>query len=675
MSAVLLGAALCLSGWALAESEDPPADVADDDVAVDDVADDDVADDAPQAVAPLQQAPTPLYYGTADLQGSGMAPTLVERRYLDKLMRRTTDPQPNRSVVVAANGGGLRAANYTTAIMLGLSALQAEEGASMLDTVDGWSSVSGGNFPILQYMAWLHSLEPGGDRSGPYVDAAGHLDVEALDAHLRTMRANMDMDALKRWRPQGMARMLDRHLGVDHELSLKHLEEDDDIPGWIPNSVMAPSGQLLPITTHTVWLRRDRSGTGQCRRRAGPATHLPANLAAMASSAVPGAVPPVAACVGSAKVGDHRGQATEAWLLDGAWSDRMGLATAFDLVTTLPEQHQRVVIAVDSRPQPQVNRSLPAGMRWDSFAAALGHGIVHKLKRRVQLIGTGLELMRYRADHLLMGHYFGHGPEGPVDDIQRDALQDERYSRCLHFQTGHGESGACEPERFGLERVNQAARWAGEPLQEVHTLRLGTDLLLQPELWNLDERGFTVRRQNSCQRIAARLFTVLALQPTDLSLGGAFLVDEEDITTRDGSKLMYPYGMEPWETPERQAAILSAGLLTVFLHADTLHKHLAAKDEPYSERKVSERFVRAIDPAMSEVIGVNFRDSTNARDWWQCTGLGFPTDAEHERDKVNDNCEDRSVESAERDTSHVDRSLPQCAAHKDPKRDSRKVKR
>ncbi len=90
---------------------------------------------------------------------------------------------------------------------------------------------------------------------------------------------------------------------------------------------------------------------------------------------------------------------------------------------------------------------------------------------------------------------------------------------------------------------------------------------------------------------------------------------------------------------------------------------------------MSERFVTALDPAMSHAIAVNFRDSTNARDWWQCTGLGFPIDEKHERDKVNDNCEDRSAESGDVDTSFVDRSLPQCLDHKDPKRRSRKAKR
>ena len=603
-----------------------------------------------------------------------MAPTLVERRHLEKLMRRTSDPQPDRSVVVAANGGGLRAANYTSAIMLGLSALASSDQHTMLDTVDGWSAVSGGNFPILQYLSHLHKLEPGGDRSGPYVNATGQLDVTALDAHLQTLRSNMDIAALIRWRPRGVTRMLGQHLQIDSQLTLKHLEENDDIPGWIPNSVMAPSGQLLPITTHSVWLRQERNGVEQCRRRAGPATHFPATLAAMASSAVPGAVPPVAACVGSAKEGDHRGAATEAWLLDGAWSDRMGLATAFDLVTTLQPQHKRIVIALDSRPQPQVNRSLPAGMRWDSFGAALGHGFIQKLKRRVQLIGTGLELMRYQADTLLMGHYFGRGPDGPVSDIQRKALLDERYSRCLHFNTGYGESGGCEPDRYGLERVNAASRWAGEPLQDVHTLRLGTDLLLQPHLWNLEDRGFNQARQDSCETIAARLFTVLALQPTDLSLGGAFLVEEE-LITRDGSKLMYPYGMESWETPERQAVLMAAGLLTVFLHADTLHEHLASDGLPYSETAMSERYVEALAPAMRHSIAVNFRDSTNARDWWQCTGLGFSIEAEREHDRVNDNCEDRSAESADHDTSVVDRTLPPCVHHEDPTRAPRKAKR
>lgn len=613
-------------------------------------------------------ATPPLYYGTADLQGSGMAPLLIEREYLRKLMERSTDPQPHRSIVVAANGGGLRAANYTTGIMLGLSALMADADTTLLDTVDGWSSVSGGNYPILQHMARLYAAPTDSRAPGPYVQPDGGLDLDELDAHLDSLRANMDMEALGRWHPRRMTKVLDKHLGVPRELTLKDFEEDERLPGWVPNSVLAPSGQLIPLTTHSAWLRRERTGTTQCRRRGGPATHLPANLAAMASSAVPGAIPPVPACVASAKQGHRREEATEAWLIDGAWTDRMGMATALDLATALPDQTARVVLAIDSRPQPQVNRALPPGMRWDAFAVAPGHNLVRKLKRRVQLIGTGLELMRYRADQHLMRTYFGEGPSQPVPPSQREVLRYEQYSRCDHFYVSADAARSCDPERFGREGVHPVARYPGEDEHEVHLIRLGSDLLLQPEAWHLAARGFSDARQRQCERTAARLFTVLALQPTDLSLGGAYLMDEDDVSGDDGTHLMYPYSNRARDTPERQAALVAAGVLSVLLQADTLHDHLADDRTAYDESALQARFVAGLDPAMRRSIGVNFRSAPQAADWYGCTGLAFPTEPVHENDGVNDNCEDRSIETLDRDTSTVDRSLPPCADHPEPRK-------
>mgnify|MGYP000577602156 CR=1 FL=1 len=627
---------------------------------------------APPAALARDHGPvTPLYYGTADLQTSGMAPHLIERPYLRKLMTRTTDPQPERSVVVAANGGGLRAANYTSGIMLGLSALTAAPDTTLLDTVDGWSSVSGGNFPILQHIARLHEAPGDTVPAGPYATSAGTLDVQQLDRHLESLRANMDIEALGRWHPRRMTKVLDKHLGVDRALTLKDFEEDPRLPGWVPNSVLAPSGQLIPLTTHSAWLRRERTGTEQCRRRGGPATHLPANLAAMASSAVPGAIPPVPACVASAKHGKRREDPTEAWLIDGAWTDRMGMASALDLVTALPHQTTRVVVAIDSRPQPQVNRALPPGMRWDAFAAAPGHNLVRKLKRRVQLIGTGLELMRYRADQLIMGTYFGEPTPDPIPESQRAVLQYEGYSRCEHFYVAADAARSCDPERFGSEGVHLVSRYPGDTPAEVHLLRLGSDLLLQPPEWHLAARGFSDDRQAQCARTAARLFTVLAIQPTDLSLGGAYLMEEEEVVHGDGTRLMYPYSNKARDTPERQAALVAAGLLSVFLHADTLHEHLASPSTPYIEEDVQARFVRTLDPAMQATVGVNFRSAPQAADWYGCTGLSFPAQPVHERDGVNDNCEDRSQETPERDTSRVDRTLPPCAQHPVPRKGTR----
>jgi predicted acylesterase/phospholipase RssA len=622
----------------------------------------------PEAIArPLEPLADALYYGTADLQGSGMAPHLVERPFLQKLMERTTDPDPQRSVVVAANGGGLRAANYTTGIMLGLSAIQASNDATLLESVDAWSSVSGGNYPILQYVSRLHNTEDAPSIASPYAVARAAPSPAALSAHLQTLRANFDIEALGRWHPRRMTKVLDKHLGVDRALTLKDLEEDDRLPGWVPNSVLAPSGQLIPLTTHSAWLRKDRAGTSQCRWRGGPSTHFPANLAAMASSAVPGAIPPVPACVASALIDEKRDEATEAWLIDGAWTDRMGLATALDLATVLPEQNERVVLAIDSRPQPQVNRTLPNGMRWDSFAAAFGHNFVRKLKRRVQLIGTGLELMRYRADQLLMGTDFGDAPSEPVSSVQRQVLRQEQYSRCDHFYTTSDAARSCDPERFGREGVHQVARYPEDPTAEVHPLRLGTDLLLQPESWHLAARGFDDERQDQCERTAARLFTVLAIQPTDLSLGGAYLMDEADVAHEDGSRLMYPSSNHARDTPERQAAIVTAGVLSVFLYADSLHEHLAPETTPYLENNFQERFVELLGPSFAEVIPINFRSAPQAADWEGCTQLPFPTSPKGEGDQVNDNCEDRSRETDDLDTSVVDRSHPLCADHPRPK--------
>ena len=558
-----------------------------------------------------------LAYG--DLHISGSPPLFATDETLMKLLGRDPDPRPEVHLVLAANGGGYRASSTTAGVMLALGAIAGASGRSLLEEVDAFSTVSGGGFPVLRYLQ--DSREDAGCgpmRSGWVSVPKAGCEPQDTGGVLGELRTNLDLPALLRTKPKRVVAALAK-AGFDRDLTLSQLTDDPRLPGWIPNSSLAPDGSLLPITADRVALR------GQARSRED--LSLPASLALMASSAVPGAIQPVPA--------ELRG-GEPLWLMDGAWADRLGLISALDLVTS-GEADRRVVIVVDSRPQPQFDRDLLASISGNRLGTGLGP--IAAITRRTQLIGAGIELSRYRTDEWLMNLVFGPG-QAELGPTARQALLDEGYERCPRDSDKRVpfDDPFCSPDRFGAltrARARRANHDAG-----VDLLRLGTDTLLQPDGWG------EAYRTEACERVAARHFTVLALQPTDLSLTGYYRIEQEsayaalDRAGLSSDRRFYPYSEDDETAATRQAALLAAGALNVLLHLDALSQVLGFA--PSGEAMVDAK--ERLSALFADTLQVNFRSHADAMDWYDCTGVEFWVGNEWEGDDhINDNCECRAV--------------------------------
>lgn len=105
---------------------------------------------------PTKSAPWPTKFETLDQKAVEFmrgAPKVDVTRYAPQSGRENQD-LPNQDVVVAASGGGTRAAAFTLGV---LSELQTLRGKNALQEVDYFSTVSGGGWGVAAYLAERHN--------------------------------------------------------------------------------------------------------------------------------------------------------------------------------------------------------------------------------------------------------------------------------------------------------------------------------------------------------------------------------------------------------------------------------------------------------------------------------------------------------------------------------------
>ncbi|MCY2925341.1 MAG: patatin-like phospholipase family protein, partial [Planctomycetota bacterium] len=91
---------------------------------------------------------------------------------------------PTVGLALACSGGGMRAANLTAGVLLGLEELQKEPGsaANALREVDYFSSVSGGGLGVGAYLSSLHDFQQFGGTAQDYSLAAAMAPMPAPEA-------------------------------------------------------------------------------------------------------------------------------------------------------------------------------------------------------------------------------------------------------------------------------------------------------------------------------------------------------------------------------------------------------------------------------------------------------------------------------------------------------------
>lgn len=452
-------------------------------------------------------------------------------------------------LVVAANGGGYRAAFYTEGVLIGLDAMLLTQGQerSLFDEVDAWSTVSGASMLLLNLLS--QKVDP----------------LHLREDQLAAQREDMDTKALLAGKPKRQIRVMDDAYGGGARSSLSVYQNDKGAL-WVPNASRVIDGLRLPLTCD----RMDCKGEGS------------AALAVFASGAVPGALWPVL------NEHDPNSKSGKGWMMDGAWGDRLGLLTALELAMGLGKAAgvaATTVLSVDSRPWPQL-----LNQQWTEADI---EGPIKKLKSRAQLIGFSMELSRTQADRRIAELAFGPMRTTPLAAQQRAALAEE----------GKG----ILPDRYAARSVVTE-----EGYPNARVIRLGADTLLQPELWDAD-----LREDVACQRIAARLYTAVAVQPTDLSLSAPRYVSEADVNAGVARKL-YAYEAESkgdagYVVRDRQAALILAGMLTVFLQKDAL---AASTGLPAA---VPWRLEPPFQKLFT-VLDLNFRSWQASNEWNQCLG-------------------------------------------------------
>lgn len=100
---------------------------------------------------------------------------------------------PNIDFMVAASGGGQRAASFTLGVLRELEEITPKATGSLLTEVDYFSTVSGGGWPVAAYLARRKSVQ---DAGATYrLDEA---EIAEITKRLRTLRLNLFSNCLNR---------------------------------------------------------------------------------------------------------------------------------------------------------------------------------------------------------------------------------------------------------------------------------------------------------------------------------------------------------------------------------------------------------------------------------------------------------------------------------------------
>jgi hypothetical protein len=458
-------------------------------------------------------------------------------------------------LIVASNGGGDRARFVT----LGVYDLMMKTG--LWAAVDGLSTVSGSGAAAVAALAATAHLTREADGTLTYgVTPHGTRGIITDHPAQSDLGLMINNASPKKQQKKATEIIVPPFARAWAQIPYLGDERPAGEPLWVPNASTAQAGERVPLTALTATY---------------PAFE-PLSAARMLylSSAVPGIMPPGEVSLEDGGPYDENVGISQRWLVDGASADRWGVITAVELALAdwakAPARATRSVLVVDSRPSPASDGvgATFSGGRWSVRTAA-----------RAQLVGYSIEQSRLGTD-AIAGEAIFEPAYGRSQTDFRTRFQywnnpvAWRHTELEALQVLQQEGFDYYPIAYG------ASNWVGPNDRQVIIQRVGADTLLQPLFWD------DPKQTSQCARTAARLYTVIATQPTDFSLRTPMLREGwrsagENIRTgyTTYTTRFYPYGActmhnpgkgEGCERDARAAALAMAGGFSLWLQLDFL---------------------------------------------------------------------------------------------------------
>ncbi|MDX2165276.1 MAG: patatin-like phospholipase family protein [Gammaproteobacteria bacterium] len=281
------------------------------------------------------------------------SPPSVDLTYYKSVHTRPFQ-QPNIAIAVAASGGGYRAANLTAGVLMGLEQITNPHlQGNLLQSVDYFSTVSGGGFGVGYYIASLEDFNETHDVDGPFAPQFSFTntmnslpDVNPLDkdysAHL-FFGADRGQLIEESW-ANSILKTTHGTLTLGDIFVPRTSTTQPRLPYWVTNSTIYQNAALFPFTPDV--LAKYGINTYRYNNQTNTIQNynaIPVAVGLAASASFPFALTPTTLgssdCVGQSECYLH--------LIDGGIADNLGVYTALNLLRQDPAK-TKILIIIDA---------------------------------------------------------------------------------------------------------------------------------------------------------------------------------------------------------------------------------------------------------------------------------------------------------------------------------------
>jgi len=282
-----------------------------------------------------------------------LSPPSVDLAYYKSVHERPFQ-RPNIAIAVAASGGGYRAANLTAGVLMGLEQITNPhlEG-NLLQSVDYFSTVSGGGFGVGYYIASLEDFNETHDVDGPFAPQFSFTntmnslpDINPLDkdysAHL-FFGADRGQLVEESW-ANSILKTARGTLTLGDIFVPRTSTAQPRLPYWVTNSTIYQNAALFPFTPDV--LAKYGINTYRYNNKVNAIqdyNNIPVAVGLAASASFPFALTPTTLgssdCVGQSECYLH--------LIDGGIADNLGVYTALHLLAQ-DSAKTKILIIIDA---------------------------------------------------------------------------------------------------------------------------------------------------------------------------------------------------------------------------------------------------------------------------------------------------------------------------------------
>ena len=453
-----------------------------------------------------------------------LLPPFVQPR-IDLSRYKSVQDRPGQNsdlaLAVAVSGGGHRAANFATGVLLALEESGTNETVSILDEVDYFSTVSGGGFAIAAYLSAQHDyLQEHAEESGSKNDFSFRAALAENDgALLKNLRRDYQITLLEAAiTPECIgfydagdlleskfdkyllgAEKRGRSLTLGDIFPARHSPDPVQLPYWVMNATVYENGARFFFTPDIL----ERFRVQSCVHRMSSfelgehPSRLPLAVGLKASASFPVLIP--ATTVGCAPGKDELNEYLH--LVDGGLVDNLGIYTAFDLLRQDSASH-KVLLVIDAYKGIQQPYS-----RWR--ASPHGAGMA------VRIMKISLDSQNNRFERILAQLNGGLTNAGGSADVKAllfsfDELRPEFIER--------------------LDNLDKEAAHAWQDNAKGFARRLGRELttLLQDTPLSIEAPGSDSALYEDARAIGTSLFITQAQQELLLEAGSAVVREKSE---------------------------------------------------------------------------------------------------------------------------------------------------